>query len=107
MGESICAGNDMNEQEFLKLLNAIIKKVRNYSKDAKEFTSMTDNFLDVDVDSLEMMMINMHLQDALKFSDKVADAMDATTAKELYDFLLKSHVEMPDTAEDALSIIAQ
>lgn len=96
----------MTEQEFLKLLNTIAKKVKNYDEDKKELTSMTAKFSSIDLDSLEMIMVNMHLQDALKFSNEVADAMNATTAKELYDFLLKSHVQMPDTAEDALSIIA-
>lgn len=96
----------MNEQEFLKLLNAIVKKVKSYSKDVEELKSMSDKFSSIDLDSLEMVMVNMHVQDALKLSDKVADSMNATTAKELYDFLLNEGVQMPESAEDALSIIA-
>lgn len=96
----------MTEQDFLKFLNAIVNKVTSYSTDEVEIESMTDKFTSVGLDSLEMILVNMHICDALKLPNEIADSLQATTAKELYDALIKAQVVMPMTAEDALSELA-
>lgn len=96
----------MNEQEFLKFLNAIVNKVTNYSATDIQLKSMSDDFESAGLDSLEMILVNMHICDALKIPGNIDDSIQATTAKELYDFLLKAQVVMPETAEDALSVLA-
>lgn len=88
----------MTEQDFLKVLNATVKKVQSYSKDAKEITSMNEKFSEAGLDSLEMVVVTMQILDEFKIPDEVADSLNATTAKELYDFLLKMNTQMLESA---------
>jgi hypothetical protein len=95
----------MNEQEFLKLLNAVAKIAKSFGNDGADLTAITDHFSVVGIDSLEIMLMNMHVCDIFKIDDKTSSTLNAITAKEMYDFVLQHHTFMPDSVEAALAII--
>lgn len=96
----------MNDQEFLKLLNAVAKKAKSFGNDYAEITAMSDKLADSGLDSLDMLLANAYMCDAFKIDDEVAKAFHAITAQEMYDFLMQHKQFTPESADAALAEIA-
>lgn len=95
----------MNEQEFLKLLNAVAKSAKKLDDEYTSVTAMSDTLLDSGIDSLDMLLIHMHMCDAFKIDNKDAESLDAVTVQDMYDFLMQHKKHSPETAGDALANI--
>jgi hypothetical protein len=95
----------MNEQEFLKLLNAVAKIAKPFNDDYKDATSLSEKLADSGLDSLDMLLTTIYMCDAFKVSEEVGKTMQVETVQQMYDFLMANHQYMPASAEDALKEI--
>ena len=95
----------MNEQEFLKLLNAVARIAKPFNDEYKDATSLADKFYDTGLDSLDMLLTSIYMCDAFKIDEEVGKTMHATSVQEMYDFLMANQQYMPASAEDALKEI--
>jgi acyl carrier protein len=95
----------MNEQEFLKLLNAVAKIAKPFNDEYKDATSLSDKFIDTGLDSLDMLLTSIYMCDAFKIDEEVGKTMQVTSVQEMYDFLMANQQHMPASADDALKEI--
>jgi acyl carrier protein len=95
----------MNEQEFLKLLNAVAKIAKPFSNEYVDATLMSDKFVDSGLDSLDMLLTSTYMCDAFCVNEEVGKTMQVSSVQEMYDFLMLNKTKMPATAEEALKDI--
>jgi acyl carrier protein len=95
----------MIEQEFMKLLNAVAKIAKPFNDEYVDVTSMSDDFANTGLDSLDMLLTSIYMCDAFKIDEEVGKTMQVTNVQEMYDFLMKNQQHMPLSAEDALKDI--
>lgn len=95
----------MNNEEFLKLLNAVAKIAKSFGNEYADMTSMSDKLVDSGLDSLDMLLANTHMCDAFQIDDETSKLLNATTVQEMYDFLMRHKKHLPDTADAALAEI--
>lgn len=85
----------MNEQDFLKLLNAVVKIAKPFNKEAPDIDSMDLQFKDTNIDSLDMLLVGMYLADVFGISEEAAKEIAAPTPRELFELIKKIATEMP------------
>jgi acyl carrier protein len=92
----------MNEQEFLKLLNAVAKIAKPFSDDYVEATSMSDDFANCGLDSLDMLLTGIYMCDAFAIDEETGKQLQPKNVQELYDFLMLHQKKIPASADEAL-----
>jgi len=95
----------MNEEEFIKLLNAVLKIAKPFGDQLKQVTAMTDKFADLNVDSLDMLLTSIYMCDVFNISEELGKTMQPVTVQDMRDFLFEHHRQMPETADAALKEI--
>lgn len=95
----------MNEQEFLKLLNAVARVAKPFNDDYVDATSMSDDFAGCGLDSLDMLLTGVYMCDAFAIDEETGKQLQPKNVQELYDFLMLHHKKMPVSAEEALKEI--
>jgi len=95
----------MNEQEFLKLLNAVARIAKPFNDDYVDATSMSDGFVDSGLDSLDMLLTGVYMCDAFAIDEETSKTLQPQNVQEMYDFLMLHHKKMPASAEEALKDI--
>jgi len=95
----------MNEQEFLKLLNAVAKIAKPFNDGYVEATSMSDGFLETGLDSLDMLLTGVYMCDAFGIDEEIGKTLQPNNVQEMYDFLMLHKTKNPATAEEALKDI--
>lgn len=95
----------MNEQEFLKLLNAVARIAKPFNDDYVDATSMTDGFGDCGLDSLDMLLTGVYMCDAFAIEEETGKLLQPHNVQEMYDFLMLHHKKMPASADEALKEI--
>lgn len=87
----------MNDQDFLKLLAAATVVAKPFSAESAIIEDMDTPFVDVGIDSLDMLMIGIYMTDVFGVGEEEAKEMQVSTAREMREFLLKhASVEVTD-----------
>jgi len=95
----------MNEQEFLKLLNAVARVAKPFNDDYVDATSMSDDFAECGLDSLDMLLTSIYLCDVFDIDEETGKTLSATNVQELFDWLMLHKRRMPESVEAALKDI--
>lgn len=95
----------MTEQDFMTLLNAVAKVAKPFNGEYKDVTSMSDKLTDSGLDSLDMLLTSVYLCDVFDIDEETGKSLNATTAQELYDWLMQHKNRMPESVEAALKEI--
>jgi hypothetical protein len=95
----------MNEQEFLRLLNAVARVAKPFNDDYVEATSMSDGFANCGLDSLDMLLTGIYMCDAFAIDEEIGKTLQPKTVQEMYDFMMLHHKKMPASADEALKEI--
>ena len=96
----------MNEEEFIKLTNAVLKIAKPFGDQLKLVASMADKFADLNVDSLDMLLTSIYMCDVFNIDEELGKTMQAVTVQDMRDFLFQHHRQMPENAEAALKEIS-
>jgi acyl carrier protein len=77
----------MSDQDFLKLLNVVVKLAKPFHDEAPPIDNIKDSLSDHGIDSLDMLMIGLYICDVFGISEEDGKQMKARTVEELRDFL--------------------
>ena len=77
----------MDTTNFLKLLNAVIKKAKPYYDEAPDVVDMDLRFADTEIDSLDMLMISVYMIEIFGIDEEKAKELRPATPNELKTFL--------------------
>ena len=90
---------------FIELFNAVARVAKPMSPDYNLAGSLDDKFQDIDVDSLDCMLIGMYLCDIYGISEKVSKDLNPTNMQEMYDLLMLHKTKEPVSIKDAIAEI--
>jgi acyl carrier protein len=79
----------MDNTDFLKLLNAVVRLAKPFHNEAPDITDMELKFSETTIDSLDMLMISVYLTEMFGVPEETAKTLRAATPQELKDFLLQ------------------
>lgn len=79
----------MTDLDFLKLLAAATKIAKPFHEGSADITDMDTLFVDVGVDSLDMLMIGIYMLDVFGVPEEDAKTMGVSTPREMREFLLQ------------------
>jgi acyl carrier protein len=91
--------------DFLKLFNGIVAKAKPVSAAESQATSMDDLLADLDIDSLDYMMISMYVGELYGIDEDIMKTMDVRTVQDILDFIVKHKTTEPESAEAGLEKI--
>jgi acyl carrier protein len=92
----------MTEQDFLKLLNAVVKLAKPFHKEAHDLTSLDIKFAETTIDSLDMLMIGLYLGDVFGISEEDAKQIMAKTPAELFELIKKFATKFPEDVDKTI-----
>ena len=95
----------MNEQDFLRLLNEVIKLAKPFSGDMAEVSSMSEDLTAIGMDSLDLLITGVYLCDVLGIDEETAKSVQAITPQTFYDILMAHKTREPSSVEEALKEI--
>jgi hypothetical protein len=87
---------------FIELFNAVARVAKPMSPDYNLAGSLDDKFQDIDVDSLDCMLIGMYLCDIYGISEEVSKGLNPTNMQEMYDLLMLHKTKEPTSVEQAI-----
>lgn len=79
----------MNDNDFLRLLEAAVVVAKPVSADAIDIDDMDMSLVDAGIDSLDMLMIGICMTDVFGVGEEEAKTMQVGTPREMREFLLK------------------
>lgn len=85
----------MTDQEFLKLLSAVVKVVKPFHAEAIEVTDMDIKLSETNIDSLDNLMIGIYMTDIYGIDEEVAKTMKPETPRQMQEFLVQ-HATIKD-----------
>jgi acyl carrier protein len=77
----------MDNLDFLKLLNVVIKKAKPYHDEAPDVQDMELKFSDTAIDSLDRLMILVYMTEIYGVDEEKTKQLQVNTPQELKDFL--------------------
>jgi hypothetical protein len=90
----------MTDQDFLKLLTAVVKVVKPFHAEAIEVTDMDIKLSETNIDSLDNLMIGIYMTDVFGIDEETAKALKPETPREMLAFLLQhATVQVTDVDE--------
>jgi hypothetical protein len=90
----------MTDQDFLKLLTAVVKVVKPFHAEAIEITDMDIKLSETNIDSLDNLMIGIYMTDVFGIDEETAKTMKPETPREMLAFLLQhATVQVTDVDE--------
>jgi len=88
--------------DFIKLFNEVVKLAKPVTADDSFAKSLDDKFEDLNLDSLDHLMLLMYFGSIYGVEEEVLRESEYTTVSELQDFLVKHRTHNFDTLEQAL-----
>ena len=79
----------ISDEDFYRLFNAAAVAAKPYGKPAIPATSMEDRFENIEIDSLDGLIMGMYLCDAFAVPETVGKEMQPETVGDMRDFLVK------------------
>jgi hypothetical protein len=90
----------MTDQDFLKLLTAVVKVVKPFHAEAIEVTDMDIRLSETNIDSLDNLMIGIYMTDVFGIDEEIAKTMKPATPREMLEFLMQhATVQVTDVDE--------
>ena len=95
----------MNEQEFLKLLNAVARVAKPMNDDYVDAVSMSDDFANCGLDSLDMLLTGIYMCDVFAIDEETGKQLQPKNVQEMYDFLMLHKKKIPTSVDEAIKDI--
>lgn len=92
----------MTEQDFLQLLNAVVKIAKPFHDEAPDLESLDVKFADTTIDSLDMLIVSMYLGEIFDISEEEAKELRVPTVRDLYEFIKAHGKRFPEDLMAAL-----
>lgn len=80
----------ISDQEFIKLFNAIAKVAKTPSNPPNAAESLEDNYPDLNIDSLDGLIMGMYLCDAFGIPEEIGKTMQVKTVGDTMKFCLEN-----------------
>lgn len=90
---------------FIELFNAVARIAKPMSPDYNLAGSLDDKFQDIDVDSLDCMLIGMYLCDIYGISEETSKGLNPTNMQEMYDLIMLHKTKEPNSIAEAIAEI--
>jgi acyl carrier protein len=88
--------------DFIELFNEVVKLAKPVTADDSFAKSLDDKFEDLNLDSLDHLMLLMYFGSIYGIEEEVLRESKYTTVSELQEFLVKHRTNNFDTLEQAL-----
>jgi len=95
----------MTEQELIVLINEIVLLATPLNSNMVDIQSLDDNLADTGLDSLDMLMVGIYLGDVYGVSEDDLKAIQATTVRQLFEYMCQHKTKEPKTIKEALESI--
>lgn len=92
----------MSDQEFLKLLNVVVKLAKPHTGSSLEIKDTKDALAEYNIDSLDMLMIGLYICDIFGVSEEDGKQIKVNTVEELRDFLFEKGTNKEVNVEAAI-----
>lgn len=89
--------------DFIKLFNEVIKLAKPVTAEDSFAKELSDKFHDLELDSLDYIMLYMYFGDIYGISEEKMREFSADTIGEFKDFLEANATKKPETAEEAIA----
>lgn len=90
---------------FIELFNAVARKAKPMHMDLAFASSMDDVMADLNIDSLDGLMMMMYIGELFGIPDEVCKDFNPTTVQEVYDFVQQHKTKEPESLEAAMEAI--
>lgn len=91
--------------DFIKLFNEVAKVVKPMHPDFDNAKSLDDKFMDIEVDSLDCLLIGIYLCEIYGISEELGKTLNPQTLREMHDFLMLHKVKEPESIEAVIEAI--
>lgn len=89
----------------LELFNAIVKHARPASTDEVKAISLEDNFVDVGLDSLDVIMVFIYFAEVYGVSEEVAKELQPQNVGECFTLFEAHATKNPESVQEAIKNI--
>lgn len=90
---------------FLELFNAVARKAKPMHMDLAFATSMEDKIADLNIDSLDGLMMMMYIGELYGIDDEVCKDFNPEFVQQVYDFVQQHKTQEPESLEAAMEAI--
>jgi hypothetical protein len=91
--------------DFIKLFNATARVAKPISPDFDNAKSLDDRLQDIDVDSLDSLLIGLYLCDLYGIPEEKGKEFNPITVWDIYNFLMLHKTQEPESIEAAIEAI--
>lgn len=91
--------------DFIKLFNEVAKVAKPMHPDFDNAKSLEDKFMDIEVDSLDCLIIGIYLCEIYGISEELGKTLNPQTLQEMYDFLMLHKTKEPESIEAVVEAI--
>jgi acyl carrier protein len=95
----------ISDEDFLRLFNAAMALAKPVGKPTINAEEIDVRFENLDVDSLDLLIIGMYLCDAFNVPETVGKEMKPETVREMKDFLVNNTPMTSFDVEAALMVV--
>lgn len=88
--------------DFIKLFNEVVKLAKPVTAESSFAKSMSDKFSDLELDSLDYIMLYMYFGDIYGISEEEMRECNPITVEELKAFLDERGTKHPQNEQDAI-----
>ena len=89
--------------DFIELFNGVVKLAKPVTADLSYASSINDKIDDLDLDSLDIIMLSMYLGEIYGIDEDTMKEMQVQTVEELQSFLESRKTRTPVNVEEELA----
>ena len=95
----------IQDDGFIKLFNAVAGVAKPMYPDFDLAKSLDDGFVDIDVDSLDCLLIVIYMCELFGVPEEIGKEFNPINIRELYDLIMEHKTKVPDSIEAAIKEI--
>jgi len=92
--------------DFIKLFNEVARVAKPMSPDFDNAKSLEDKLSDIDVDSLDSLLIGIYLCEIFDVPEELGKDLIPETVGHIHDFIMQHKKKEPESIEAAIAGIA-